>query len=95
MKRLLVLTLMSSVIAFAAGCAGTASNKRPYAASEAVLVFEDAVWAEEGGRLVLKSARWRAEKEMTVEDVRYNFRRGAVLTPGFLAAILDKLEAEK
>jgi hypothetical protein len=58
-------------------------------------VFEDAVWAEVDGWLVLRSARWRAEKEMTVEDVRYNFRRGAVLTPGFLAAILDKLEAEK
>jgi len=94
MKRLLVWTLMLSATVFAGACAGTAS-KRPYAASEAVLVFEDAVWAEEGGRLTLKSARWRAEKEMTIEDVRYNFRRGAVLTPGFLAAILDKLEADK
>ena len=91
MKRLAVWILIASAIGFAAGCGA----KRPYASAEAVLTFEDGEWAQAAdGSLVLISARWRTEKEMNLEDVRYNYREGAVLTPGFLAAILDRLETK-
>ena len=81
--KTLILTML--VLACAAGCV----NKRPYAASRSVLTFEDAVWAEVDGELYLVSARFKAEKELTLEDIGYNFRRGAVLTPGFLAELMQ------
>ena len=91
-RRLLVWILIASAIGFAIGC--NAASKRPYAASEAVLTFENAQWIEVGGKLYLLSADWKMEKEMNMEDLRYNFRRGAVLTPGFLAKILDRVEVK-
>jgi len=45
--------------------------------------------------LILVGATWETEKGMTLEDVRYNFRRGAVLTPGFAAEILQTFAKEK
>jgi len=87
---ILILTLLAT--AYAVGCIG---NKRPYAASQSVLTFEGAEWVELDGRLILVGATWETEKGMTLEDVRYNFRRGAVLTPGFAAEILQTFAKEK
>ena len=91
--RALTLTLTLLAMACAAGCNG--GNKRPYAASQAVLTFENAEWVELDGRLILVGATWTTEKGMTLEDVRYNFRRGVVLTPGFAAEILQTFAKEK
>ena len=94
MKRtrlLPVLILMLLATAYAVGCI---ENKRPYAANQSVLTFEDAEWVELDGRLILVGATWKTEKGMTLEDVRYNFRRGAVLTPGFAAEILQTFAKE-
>jgi len=86
------LTLMLLAMACAAGCV---ENKRPYAASQSVLTFEGAEWVELDGRLILVGATWKTEKGMTLEDVRYNFRQGVCLTPGFAAEILQTFAKEK
>ncbi|HUT60678.1 MAG TPA: hypothetical protein VNA25_22765 [Phycisphaerae bacterium] len=86
------LTLMLLAVAFAAGCI---ENKRPYAASQGVLTFDNAEWVELDGRLILVGATWKVEKGMTLEDVRYNFRQGVCLTPGFAAEVLQTFAKEK
>ena len=87
-RRLLkILIPMMLALVCATGCA-----ERPYAASRAVLTFEDAVWVEVNDEFCLLSATFEAEKGLTLEDMQYNFRRGAVLTPGFLAELM---KAEK
>ncbi|HUX01239.1 MAG TPA: hypothetical protein VMY35_09715 [Phycisphaerae bacterium] len=91
-RLLLILTPMLLAVAFAAGCI---ENKRPYAASQGVLTFEGAEWVELDGRLILVGATWKVEKGMTLEDVRYNFRQGVVLTPGFAAEVLQTFAKEK
>jgi len=91
-RLLLILTPMLLVAVCAAGCI---ENKRPYAASQGVLTFEGAEWVELDGRLILVGATWKVEKGMTLEDVRYNFRQGVCLTPGFAAEILQAFAKEK
>jgi len=55
-------------------------------------VFTDATWAQdESGAWHLVSATWAFEKGLTPEDIRYNFREGRVLTPGWLEEIMNRL----
>jgi len=90
-KRLtlwLALTLMLLAASCATGCDG-----RPYAAYRGVAVFTDATWAQDaGGAWHLVSAKWSFEKDLAPEDVRYQFREGRVLTPGWLEEIMNRLE---
>ena len=82
------LTLMFLAVSCATGCVG-----RPYAAYRGVAVFTDATWAQDAdGEWHLVSAKWTFEKSLTAEDVRYQFREGRVLTPGWLEEIMNRLE---
>ena len=82
------LTLMLLAASCATGCVG-----RPYAAYRGVAVFTDATWAQDAdGGWHLVSAKWTFEKPLTAEDVRYQFREGRVLTPGWLEEIMNRLE---
>lgn len=82
--------LTSSVLLFETGCNG--SNKRPYAASDAVATFKEASWkVNEKGENYQVQALWFFEKEMTHEDIVYQYREGIMITPGFWAVIQKRL----
>jgi len=90
-RLLTILILTASVLAFATGCGGA---KRPWSGEESVLTFRDAVWVQVGDEIVLVRATWKAEKGLTIEDVRYLFRGGIVLTPGFGGKVLETFAKE-
>ena len=78
----------------ATGCATPSS--RAFAASETVAVFHDAVWAQDdAGRWHLVSAVWDFEPELTPDQIRYEYREGKVLTPGYFARVLQRLDELK
>ena len=88
---LLIMILTVLVATCGSGCGG-----RPYAAYKGVGVFTDAVWAKDAtGQWHLAEARWQFEKNLTDEDIQYQFREGRVLTPGWLEEILNRLEEGK
>lgn len=90
--RRLMLLLVAILTAWGLSCA-TGCNGRPYAAYRGVGIFTNAVWAQDGdGDWHLVSADWQFEKDLTPEDVRYQFREGRVLTPGWLEEIMNRLE---
>ena len=92
--RLPMLWLGLTLTLLAASCA-TGCGKT-YAAYRGVAVFTDATWAQDAeGQWHLVSARWAFEKGLTPEDIRYNFREGRVLTPGWLEEIMNRLEEDK
>jgi len=90
-----VLALLAGAVVSCGISCGTPS-RRPFAASESVAVFSDAVWAQdEVGRWHLVSATWEFEPELTPADIRYQFREGRVLTPGYFAQVLKRLQRLK
>lgn len=93
--RRLTLWLGLTLTLLAASCA-TGCGGRPYAAYRGVAVFTDATWAQDAdGEWHLVSATWAFEKGLTPEDIRYNFREGRVLTPGWLEEIMNRLVEER
>jgi len=86
---------LAALVVLAALCAtGCAIPDRPpFAASESTAVFTNAVWAQdEAGKWWLVSADWDFEPEMKPMDIRYQYREGKVLTPGWYAEILKRLK---
>jgi len=71
-----------------AGCGRV--KDRAFPADRGVIALTDAEWAQTpDGRLVLVGGRFKAEKGMDLEDIRYNYRNVYLLTPGFVAELLE------
>jgi len=87
-KYLALAMLVLVVVSCASGCV----NTRPYAASQSVACFTNAVWAkDDDGKWHMVSADWNFEPELTADDIRYQFREGRALTPGYFADVLKRL----
>jgi len=86
---------LAALVVLAALCATgcVIPDRPPYAASQSTAVFTNAVWAQdEAGKWWLVSADWDFEPEMKPADIRYQYREGKVLTPGWYAEILKRLK---
>lgn len=89
------IAVLAGLVALAALCATGCATRgsSPFAASQSTATFTNAVWAQdEAGRWWLVGADWDFEPEMKPSDIRYQYREGMVLTPGWYAEILKRLE---
>ena len=81
--------LIASALVCAAGCGRPRLTDPAYPAYRGVVTLSEARWAVVDGRLYLLEGTWEAEEELTVEDLNYNFKAGALLTPGFVGELLE------
>ena len=96
MRRGLPTAALALLAALALSCGIGCAIRPPYAARRSVACFTNAIWAQdEAGIWHLVRADWDFEPEMTPTDIRYQYREGKVLTPGFFEEILNRLEEDK
>jgi len=81
--------LIASGLVCAAGCGRIPLADPAYPSYRGVVTLSEARWAIVDGRLYLLEGVWEAEEELTIEDLNYNFKAGALLTPGFVGELLE------